>query len=172
MQTFTKEDVKNSNDCVHSNHRPSRRKISKLEQFLKKPYAGLFCCALGFSVILTGILLSNQSMYAIKLDNEEIAVLASKSDANRAMEQYAAATLGEGVEVSFSDKVKILPVQDREKEDAITVEQAVIALQENEAAIQVEGVAIVINGENKVFMANETLAQKAIGQAKQYYPHL
>ncbi len=168
MQTFTKEDLMNSNDCVHRN-RPPRRKVSKLEQFLKKPYAGLACCVLGFSIALTVLAVNGQSMYAIKLGGEEIAVLSNRSDAESALNQYATASLGEAAGVSFSDKVKIVPVKDKNKKDAVTVNQAVAALEGNKEAIQVEGVAIVINGETKVYMASEALAQKAIGQAKKYY---
>lgn len=168
MQTFTKEDLQSSNDCVHRN-RPPRRKVSKLEQFLRKPYAGLVCCVVGFTVVLGVLACSGSSMYAIKLDGEEIAVLANRHDAENALKEYASTALGDASGVSFSDKVKILPVKDKDKKDVVTVGQAVAALDGHKEAIQVEGVAIVIDGETKVYMASKEMADKAIQEAKKYY---
>ncbi|ATW26205.1 hypothetical protein DCMF_16800 [Candidatus Formimonas warabiya] len=159
MYVFTKDDLQQN--------RPQKRRISGKgsRSFITKKRA-LFAVGLITLVLLGGIWLQKTSTaYAIVINGQQTAVFDSKSQAEQSIANFLKKKSQEiGKPVTTPDKIEIKKVQ-VEKKDRMFAGNTDKILSE-QLSMLVPGAAIVIDGQEKLIVADKESAEKLIQKVK------
>lgn len=119
------------------------------------------------ATILTGVISNINVAYAVMVDGEQVALVAEEAEAHAVLKELIVLK-GQIVEQAVTPVEEVTMTKIRSKDEKQSTEQ-LMALLDKHLNFTTAGTAIIVNGEQKVVVENETVAQQLIQDAKNSY---